>query len=298
MDTYTLANKRTLFGFRVENFPQGVGPAFTKLVQQLGGQAPRSYYGLSHMDEKGNVCYWAAAEEAYPGEADTYGYEKYVVPKGQYLAGTLGDWRSKTDCIKDIFHEMMQDARADLTKQCIEWYKDDHEMVCLLQIDPVKQLFMEVDQAASELMELLQPLTQAQINAIPFKDSWTAAQLATHVTKSNSAILQAMDIEGKIPGRKPTERIGELKKIFLDFNHKLKSPDFIVPKAGTYNKESVLTALDRSNDSLRQKRAQVNLSEVIEFPAFGQITRLELFHFVLFHTQRHIHQLKNIIAHL
>ena len=31
-------------------------------------------------------------------------------------------------------------------------------------------------------------------------------------------------------------------------------------------------------------------------PVFGEITKLELLHFVLYHTQRHIHQLKKILA--
>lgn len=298
MDTYTLLHDVALFGGKVATFPEGVEKAFTAMMQQLSEEQPRSYYGLSHMDEKGNVCYFATAEEKTAGEAERYGYEKFMIPKGHYLSAKLTDWMSKTHCIKDIFHDMMQDARADLSRQCIEWYKDDHEMFCLLQIDPVKELFLEVDQATTELMELLLPLTQAQINVVPFKDSWTAAQLATHITKSNNAILQAMDMEGKTAARKPTERIGELKKIFLDFSHKLKSPDFILPPAGVYNKETMLVALQKSNSALQQKRAAVNLSEVIEYSAFGQISRLELFYFVLFHTRRHIHQLKNIVGYL
>jgi len=298
MDTYTLRHNLEVFGFRVTTFPGGVEQAFTKIMQSLGDSPPRSYYGLSNMDEKGNILYYAAAEEKFAREAELSGFERYTIPKGQYLAVTLHDWLTKTDCIKDIFHEMMQDSRADLTKQCIEWYKDDHEMVCMLQKDPVKELFTDADAAAKELLALLQPLTEEEINSIPFEGSWTPAQLATHVTKSNNAIVQAMDMEGHVTDRKPTERVGELKKIFLDFNHRLKSPGFIVPKPGLYEKGKLVTALKKSNELLQQKRAEVNLAEVIEFSAFGQISRLELFHFVLYHTQRHVHQLKNILNHL
>lgn len=169
-----------------------------------------------------------------------------------------------------------------------------------MEIQPTETsaLFEAVDHAAAELLLLMQPLSQQQINAIPFENSWTAAQLATHVTKSNNAIVQAMDMEGKVPGRKPAERVEELKKIFLDFSLSLKSPAFIVPPPGAYEKEKVLMALELSNQQLAAKRRVVNLSEVIEFSAFGKITRLELFYFVLFHTQRHIHQLKKIVTHI
>ena len=43
------------------------------------------------------------------------------------------DWRKKTGCIKDVFHEMMQDNRFDGSKPCIEWYKNDEEMLCMLK---------------------------------------------------------------------------------------------------------------------------------------------------------------------
>lgn len=161
-----------------------------------------------------------------------------------------------------------------------------------------KELFAALDTASAELLSLISNLTEHQINIIPFKDSWTAAQLATHVTKSNQGVSQAMDMEGKLPDRKPTERVEDLKKMFLDFDHKMKSPEFIVPPAGNYGKEDVIASLKKSIESLKQKRELVYLYELVELSALGKITKLELFYFVLYHTQRHIHQLKKIITHI
>ena len=50
----------------------------------------------------------------------------------------LYGWRTKTDCIKDIFHEIMQDERAGHTKPAVEWYKNDDEMMCMVKMDPSK----------------------------------------------------------------------------------------------------------------------------------------------------------------
>jgi len=298
IETYHQQDGLEVFGHPVKTFPQGIGDAFGALMKMIPDGNKRSYYGLSKIDTGGNVLYLAAAEEKFPGEAEKYGCERYSIPKGDYLAVTVHDWRTRTDCIKDVFHEMMQDQRADNSKLCVEWYYGDNEMLRMLPADPVKDLFMAIDGVAAELMELISPLGEEQINTIPLKDSWTAAQLATHVTKSNNAIVQAMDMDGKLVQRDPAGRVKELKKIFLDFNHKLKSPAFIVPKPGVYEKEKLVAALKKSNDQLKEKREQVNLSAVIEFSAFGQITRLELLHFVLYHTQRHIHQLKNMLKHI
>ena len=87
-----------------------------------------------------------------------------------------------------------------------------------------------IDTAAAELRGLISPLSEKQINTIPFEDSRTAAQLADHVTKSNKGIEQAMNTEGTIADRDPAKRAGELAGVFLDFSTKLTSPEFIVPK--------------------------------------------------------------------
>ncbi|GAC1427063.1 MAG: hypothetical protein NVSMB7_03820 [Chitinophagaceae bacterium] len=298
MEIYHQQDHRQVFGKPVKTFPQGIGDAFGALMKMIPDGNKRAYYGLSKMDTDGRVLYWATAEEKFPGEAEKYGCEKLTLPKGDYLAVTVHDWRGNTDCIKDVFHEMMQDKRADITKPCVEWYNNDNEMLCMLQTDPAKELFACVDEATDELMELISALREEQLNTIPFKGSWTAAQLATHVIKSNNAIAQAMDMDEKVAERNPAERVEELKKIFLGFSIRMKSPEFIAPEPGRYEKEKLVAALKRSCEQIKEKRAQLNLSAVIEISAFGQITRLELLHFVLYHTRRHIHQLKNILQHI
>jgi len=157
---------------------------------------------------------------------------------------------------------------------------------------------VQIDETSQELYQLIGSLSEEQFNMVPFIDSWTPAQLAVHVTKSNNGIAQGMGMEGKPALRMPEERVAELKKIFLNFDHKMKSPEFIVPKPGLYKQTTTLAALKRSIDQVIEKSRLTDLSEVIIFPALGEITKLELLYFVLYHTQRHVHQLRNIIKHL
>ncbi len=161
-----------------------------------------------------------------------------------------------------------------------------------------QELFTSLDETWSELLNLISAAELSTVNIVPFKDSWTAAQLATHVTKSNKAIAQGLNMEGKPAGRNPEEGVPNLKKIFLDFNTKFQSPEFIVPENKNYNKGEVLTVLQGSIDRLKEARTKVNLVEIINLPVFGEITKLELLHFVLYHTQRHNHQLKKILKTL
>jgi len=166
-----------------------------------------------------------------------------------------------------------------------------------------KEFFASLDEASSELLQMVSLADSTTLNTIPpdsnlVKNSWTAAQLATHVTKSNKAIAQALNMEGKEAERNPAGRVPELKKMFLDFTIKFDSPEFIRPKQGTYQKEALIDELKKSIEQLKELHGKINLSEIISLPAFGEITKLELLHFVWYHTQRHIHQLGNIFQAL
>ena len=169
----------------------------------------------------------------------------------------------------------------------------------LLQADSINNLFAAINEASAELMALLLPLSDATMNAVPFKNSWTAAQLATHITKSNNGMAQALLMPGKPAVRRPNERVKELKDTFLNYTVKMKSPAFITPGAGLYKKEAVITALKKSTEQLKDHAGKVNPNDIINLPAeFGEITKLELFYFLLYHTERHIYQLKHILKFL
>jgi len=133
MEIYNLQHNVKVFGFRVKSFPAGIGEAFESLIKMVPGGFDRAYYGIGYRSEGGQMSYIAAALEKYEGEAEKYNCERYIIEKGEYLAISVYDWRKKTGCIKDVFHEIIQDTRVDKTKPAVEWYKTDHEMACMVQ---------------------------------------------------------------------------------------------------------------------------------------------------------------------
>jgi len=134
METYNLKNDLKVFGKEVRTFPLGVAEAFHDLLTMIPDGSHRAYYGLSHIDEMGKIIYKAAAEENYAGEAEKYNCKRYLIEKGEYLSVTITNWRDNTECIKDVFHDMMEDDRADKTKDVVEWYKTETEMLCLVKV--------------------------------------------------------------------------------------------------------------------------------------------------------------------
>ena len=134
METYNLKTDLKVFGKEVPTFPLGIKEAFGALLNAIPDGFKRSYYGLSYMDEAGKIIYKATAEEKYEGEAEKYHCERSVIDRGEYLPVTITDWRKKTDCIKDVFHAMMEDDRSDKTKEVVEWYKTETKMLCLVKV--------------------------------------------------------------------------------------------------------------------------------------------------------------------
>jgi predicted transcriptional regulator YdeE len=133
MEKIKIDNDLTVMGITVTDFPNGIGKTFDKLVKEIPGGFDRPYYGISRMTPNG-FHYLAAALEKYDGEALKHNYERDKVEKGEYLVMPLENWRSKTDMIKDIFTKMMDDPNADTSKPCVEWYKDEKVMLCMVRM--------------------------------------------------------------------------------------------------------------------------------------------------------------------
>ena len=133
MEKFNLKNDIKVFGLHVQSFPNGIDKAFDELIKKIGDSAGnRNYYGISEF-KNGKMYYYAAAEEKQDGEAEKFNYESYTIKGGEYFTETLKNWRAQTNCIKDIFSEMMQDNRVDKMKPCVEWYKNDEEMLCMVK---------------------------------------------------------------------------------------------------------------------------------------------------------------------
>ena len=134
METYTFENDVAVIGSKVSIFPMGISEAFGSLMAMLPHGKERRWCGISYLDGEGNIQYYTAAEELTGEEAQAYNLDKFTIEKGEYLKEKIVDWRSHTGCMKDVFHDMMKDGRIDKTKPCVEWYKDDNEMFCMIKM--------------------------------------------------------------------------------------------------------------------------------------------------------------------
>jgi hypothetical protein len=152
----------------------------------------------------------------------------------------------------------------------------------------------------NELLSLLEPLDEEQMNRIPFPGSWTAGQLGEHLLKS----YRAIDLSKVLAS--PSSRLGDEKcpqidAVFLDFTTKYPPPDFIVPSAGTISGRKLADDLRKTADGIATYVGGRDLSFTcpeFEVIGFGDLTAHEWIHFLTAHSKRHVRQLRNILSHL
>ncbi|WP_276503446.1 DinB family protein [Terrimonas pollutisoli] len=160
-----------------------------------------------------------------------------------------------------------------------------------------KELLKQFEETEREFYNVLASFTQEQLNEVPFEGSWTAAQVADHMLKSKSGIPGLLRGPSRPTLREPDEMVEAINEAFLDFTTKLKSPDFIIPTDEPANKEELLQSLNSVRGNIKKASAAVDLSATITsfpFPGLGEFTGYEWIYFLVCHTKRHTHQLKNI----
>jgi hypothetical protein len=162
------------------------------------------------------------------------------------------------------------------------------------------ELSLQFKDTTAALLDVLSSFNEEEINTAPFEGCWTAGQVGEHIYKSVSGIAQVLQGTVVATERDPAEKIQMIREVFLNFKEKFKSPDFIIPSAGPHDKKLLLRCLQLTLEEAAidiKKQDQTMTCLGFPLPGFGELTRLEWNHFTLFHTQRHIHQLKIRLHH-
>lgn len=159
------------------------------------------------------------------------------------------------------------------------------------------EIFTRIAGANEELEQLFASIPSDRVNTVPFKDSWTAAQVADHILKSQRTTLRAIKSNTVTTERDPGKYIPMLRDIFLDFDKKMKSPEFVLPANEPLDKQEILDRMKKTSATLQNSVPDLDLSLTctdINLPKSAPMTRSEWLHFLLFHTQRHNRQLKKV----
>lgn len=149
------------------------------------------------------------------------------------------------------------------------------------------------------LEQLLSPIDENLWDKNPSEKSWSVGQTMEHISKATAGFKDFIT-ENVVETHRPTdEKVAMVKSIFLDFSTKMQAPEFICPTETVHDKQKQLTELRALKSEVIPLISSMDLSKTcmnFELPVFGYLTRLEWINFMLFHTQRHTQQIRNILS--
>lgn len=156
-------------------------------------------------------------------------------------------------------------------------------------------------ETANAFVHLLEGVDDINFNRRPSSNSWTPGQLAIHVLKSLSGVAIAMKASGVITNRPADEYVSFFKNMLEDVATKRKAPASVMPDEGPFEKERLLLKLKEKNMLIANAIEGQDLDLLIPdmpFPHTGDLTRLEWIWFGIYHTRRHMTQLREILLKL
>ncbi len=149
----------------------------------------------------------------------------------------------------------------------------------------------------SELNKAITRFDENTFNQKPAKGGWTPAQVAQHLALAGTGIDGVLLGETRATEGAADRQVASIKEVFLNFDLKMTSPDFIDPADEVYDQKVLLAQLKNVGEILVKLVNELDLSLTclaFEVPVWGYMTRLEIIYFVIYHTQRHTRQLQQI----
>ncbi len=133
MENFNLEYDLKVFYVTATSFPAGVQQAFEDLRELLPSAKNRILYGISR-PEQGKIVYRAAVAENYQGEGEQYHCPTLILPKGNYIAQPIHNWPQNISEVTPTFQNLLQRPGLDPEGYCVEWYKDNSELVCMVRL--------------------------------------------------------------------------------------------------------------------------------------------------------------------
>lgn len=165
----------------------------------------------------------------------------------------------------------------------------------------MEKVINEAEGTLSALENLFSNFNAKQVNEVPFADSWTAGQLANHLIMANGGFVEVINGPTTETSKPADIMVERIKGDFLNFNIKFDSPEFIYPENKDYDRAELLAKLKQIRSNVSDVLTKLDLTKTctaFELPVYGFLTRLEAIYFIIYHTQRHTQQLKNIYSKL
>jgi hypothetical protein len=161
----------------------------------------------------------------------------------------------------------------------------------------VASIQSDLQTVTNKLIQQLQSFTPDVFTRKANEQSWSAADVAEHLLIVNKNLSYVLKTEGAVPDRAPDKKLAIIKESLSDRNLKLVAPENVKPTGTVQNQQELISSLQHCMQVLQHIVQEKDLHELCTqypHPRLGRLTRLEWFYFIIYHTDRHCHQLEII----
>lgn len=135
MQIITIPAAITVYGCRAESFPKGIMDAHKQLHQKTDSSNIKAVYGVSWMQENGEMIYVAAAELSNTELPHIATYEAIVLKAGDYITEEIPQVMQHIQEIPQVFERLLQTDNIDKKGIAVEWYREDGSCLCMVRLE-------------------------------------------------------------------------------------------------------------------------------------------------------------------
>ena len=154
-------------------------------------------------------------------------------------------------------------------------------------------------ESTSNLLDILFSVSEAHFNTSTPKGGWSIGMIAEHLIKVESGTLNLFSGPVERTGRDPSSKIESIRDRLLDFDSSMTAYGPIVPDEKPKDKTKALEKMQDIRQKLKGLIEIQDMTETItgfEHPLFGYLTHVEWIYFNIFHSRRHVNQMKQTLA--
>jgi len=131
MATKTVLDPIEVMSVKAVGGTKGAKGAFDLLESKLPSIRGRRFYGTYN---PWTEEYRACVVKIQGDDASRIGLEEWTIPGGAYLTRKVDDWPSKMAELPKMFDELAAGQKVDTSRQSLEFYRSDRELVLYLPI--------------------------------------------------------------------------------------------------------------------------------------------------------------------
>lgn len=162
----------------------------------------------------------------------------------------------------------------------------------------LQNIHQKLQETRNELLEILEVLSEDQLNKQKDASSWSVRQISQHLSKTDE--LYAYAIRKGLKSDEDSSVVEKSFAILIDRKNKIEAPDIAKPTNEHIAYDEVIEKLNHSRQKINELLLTIDDPSLLSrkafvHPVFKEMLLIDWFRSLYLHEQRHIKQIKEII---